>query len=151
LCAGQKLDLGDCFCFKPCTGRVQVRVVEGECGEAVGGARVQLLHKDGKPAADPLPVGASGEVCFDPVPPGKYLVRLEQEKFVFQGRKWALSKRGEQYEVHVTTAAATPTLEFRVQRDLPRILIEVSDPGGDRHRRAQVDIFDQAKNLVDSV
>jgi hypothetical protein len=148
VCEGQPLDLRGCFCFKPCTGEVTGRVVDAECGDGVEGVQVQLA---GQGSPGPTKTRSAGEFAFPDVPPGNYTIQLYEERFGVGGVKWESAQPGQQFPITVSPWSPTPPVVLQVQRDIPRILIEVTDTGGDRHRHAVVEIYDTFRKRVDTV
>jgi hypothetical protein len=149
--AAQVMDLRGRFSFKPVTNELTGRVLDADTGDGVVNAPVSLYGKDRSSPPKQVHTVCGGEFRCPQLAPGTYSVRLGADKFTAGNVKWAATQAGQQFEVTLTATSRPRPLEFHVRRDVPRILIDVTDPGGNRHRHAVVDIYDASQKLIDSV
>jgi hypothetical protein len=140
------LDLSNWFEFHPVVGTVSADVVSG--ATPVDGARIVLTDETGRMQyADTK----SGSCQFTSVPVGAYAVSLERSPFQDStGSTWDLVEPGQICNVVLSASSASARVQFAVQ-PMQRYNIALTDPHGNRHRHALVDIFDMNRQFVAEV
>jgi Carboxypeptidase regulatory-like domain len=139
-------DLRNAFCFKPCLGRVMGTVVDDACGEGVDNAPVVVSRADGRNSSLTATSTAEGIFVIDGVPPGNYVVRLEESRFnSLDGKSWELSPSQPAEQAITVPACATGQVPaFRVTQDIHKVFGQVRSQEGKPIPFAVVNILNDA-------
>jgi hypothetical protein len=158
--SGNVVPLIDAIVFHPILGRVIAAAVDAERQAGLQGVTFVLSRTSSNGRSNgqqqtPLTSisGPSGEASFDVVPPGEYMLDLEQDPITLAGgAQWTVAETMTlPIPVHVAGTDAVRVPEFRMIRDIHRIYGYVNSPAGTPVPNAVVIVQNQSGDILDTV